>query len=290
MMNAPDAGPRLKAGAIAAIAAIAGVMYVTTGASAAPGPTDLALTKGDSADPVTQGDSFTYTIQAANTGANDATDVIVTDILPSQLSYISSSTTAGTCSRDKQVVTCNLGTVDAGVTATITIAVKAAKSGTVSNTASLSTTVADSNTANDSDTESTVVSKKPGKPKGGKAKPSCAAPTIVGTPGNDTISGTSRADVIRAFSGNDVVFGLRGKDLICADRGADLVVGGSGDDTAIGAPGNDRLVGSDGKDVLKGKAGRDKLRGKGGNDFLSGGRGRDNCRGGSGDDTLLSCP
>ena len=50
------------------------------------GATDLALTKSDSADPVTEGGNFVYTIQAANTGANDATDDSVThDVLPNQV-------------------------------------------------------------------------------------------------------------------------------------------------------------------------------------------------------------
>ena len=63
-------------------------------ATAAPGPTDLALTKSDSADPVTEGGNFVYTIQAANTGANDATDVIVTDVLPNQVATL--------CDRDER--------------------------------------------------------------------------------------------------------------------------------------------------------------------------------------------
>ena len=184
---------------------------------------------------MTEGGNFVYTIQAANTGANDATDVIVTDVLPNQVGYVSATATSGSCTRQQSTVTCNLGTVDAGVTATVTIAVKATKSGTASNTAALSTTVTDANAANDQETETTVINKKAKGPgKGKKAKPSCAAPTIAGTAGADVLTGTRRADVIRAFAGNDRVYSLGGKDLVCADRGADIVNAGDGADTVIG--------------------------------------------------------
>lgn len=254
-------------------------------AGAVVGPTDLVLTKSDSADPVVQGNNFTYTIQVRNQGVNDASAVVVTDTLPSQVSYVSSATTAGTCSRAGSTVTCNLGQVNAGITVTATIVVEAKKSGTASNTASL-TSVDDTNAANNQDTETTVISKK-GK---GKNKASCAAPTISGTAGNDTLVGTNGSDVIRGFAGADLIFGNGGNDLICANLGADKVVSGPGGDTVVGGPGPDRLFGGTGGDLLKGKAGRDRLRGQIGKDTLSGGRGRDNCKGGAGRDTLISCP
>ena len=68
-------------------------------AGAAVGPTDLALTKSDSADPAVQGQDFAYTIQARNVGTNDASGVVVTDALPSAVDYVSSSATVGSCDR-----------------------------------------------------------------------------------------------------------------------------------------------------------------------------------------------
>ena len=273
--NVDRAGGRGRAWALALAVAVllaVGLAGWFSTAVAAPGPTDLAVTKSDSADPVARGGSFTYTVQVANTGANDATGVIVTDVLPAQVDYVSANATLGSCSRSGKTVSCDLGTVNAGVTATVTIAVRAAKNGTASNTASVSTTVADANAANNQDTETTVIANKP---KGPKAKPSCAAPTISGTPGPDVLTGTRGADAIRGFAGNDRIFGLGGKDLICADRGDDFVEAGDGNDLVIGGGGRDRLVGAEGGDTLKGKAGRDKLAGRSGNDLLAGGKGRD---------------
>lgn len=266
------------------------------GAKAAPGPTDLSITKTDSPDPVVRGNNLTYTIKVTNEGTNDATSVVMTDNLPgsSDIDFVSSSTTAGTCEHAGNTVTCDLGQVNGGTNATVTIVVKATRRGTLSNTATVSSPE-DTNTANNSATAATTVNNpakatKPKKPKRPKGRPSCAAPTISGTAGNDVIAGTSRGDVIVTFGGNDQVFAGRGGDLVCSGAGADLVSGQDGGDTVIAGGGADRVIGGKSGDVLKGKNGRDRLKGKSGDDLLNGGKKRDRCKGGSGRDTLIRCP
>lgn len=261
------------------------------GATAAPGPTDLSLTKADSADPVTEDSDFTYTIRVTNPGPNDATDVVVTDTLPSQVDFRSATASSGTCNRQGSVVTCNLGQVNAGVTATVTIVVRAKDAGTASNTATVTTSVVDANTANNSDTETTVINAKTKttKTKKGKKSKGCSAPTISGTPGNDSITGTKKADVIVTFGGDDQVFAGDGKDIVCVKSGNDTVSGGPKADTIIGGTGLDSLFGNTGGDILKGNKNRDRLRGNADDDFLGGGLGKDNCRGGAGRDTLRNC-
>jgi uncharacterized repeat protein (TIGR01451 family) len=261
------------------------------GAGAAPGDTDLALTNSDTPDPVTAGDNLTYTIKVENPGTLPATQVMVTDDLPEGIDFVSA--TGGLCERSADKVTCDLGQVNAATTATVTIVVKTKKSGTLSNTASVASPE-DIVLANNSDTATTTVNKVPPKPKKPKrpkrGRPSCAAPTITGTAGNDVITGTRRGDVIVTFGGNDQVFAGGGADLICSGSGADLVAGQDGGDTVIGGGGPDRLIGGKGGDVLKGKNGRDRLKGKSGDDFLNGGKKRDRCSGGSGRDTIVRCP
>jgi uncharacterized repeat protein (TIGR01451 family) len=272
-----------------ALGALALGLIGGTGASAAVGATDLSMTKADTADPVTVGDTFGYVLKVKNEGANDAGDVITTDTLPSQVSYVSATPSAGTCEKSGSKITCDLGQVNATASASVTITVKASKSGTSSNTASL-TSSDDTNAANNLDAETTVINKKPGTPKPKKGKPSCAAPTIVGTAGNDVLQGTSRADVIVSLTGDDQVFAGGGNDLVCTDGGADFVDGGSGKDFVNGGSGPDKLFGSDGGDTLKGKNGPDKLLGGRGDDLLNGGKKRDKCKGGPGRNTLLACP
>jgi uncharacterized repeat protein (TIGR01451 family) len=282
-------GPRLfgMAGALAGVLALALITLISWpgGASAAPGDADLALTKSDNPDPVAVGGALTYTIRVQNLGANDATGVVVTDPLSaSDVDFVSATATSGTCEHKANTVTCSLGTVNVGTTATVTIVVRPKKTGTLSNTATV-TSPEDNTPANNQATATTVVNKK-----GTVGKASCATPTITGTAGDDVLTGTAGADVIVALAGNDRVFAAGGKDLVCAGGGADLVNGGPGGDTAIGGAGPDLLKGKGGNDLLKGKGGRDRLRGNAGNDLLNGGRGRDSCKGGAGRDILKRCP
>ncbi len=277
------------AGAVACL--IAGLIAGTGGASAAVGSTDLSMTTADTADPVTVGDNFAYVLTVKNEGANDAGDVITTDNLPSQVSYVSATPSAGICQRSGSKVTCDLGQINAGASASATITVRASRSGSATNTASL-TSADDTDATNNLDTETTVINKKPStpKPKKHRGRPSCATPTIVGTPGDDVLTGTAHADVIVALTGNDQVFAGGGDDLVCADGGIDLVDGGSGKDFINGGSGPDRLIGGGDGDTLKGKNGRDRLFGGRGDDLLNGGKKRDRCKGGPGRNVLVRCP
>jgi len=259
------------------------------GASAAPGDADLSISKTDSPDPVVQGNNLTYTITVTNDGPLAATNVVVTDNLPakSDIDFVSATSPAGSCDMTGNTVTCNLGTLANGATATVTIVVKAKHTGTLSNRATVASPE-DNTPVNNSATATTTVT-NPGKGNQ-PAKPSCAAPTIAGTVGDDVVTGTSNPDVIVTFTGNDQVFAGGGKDLVCTGGGADVVFGNDAGDTLIGGSGPDRLVGGKGGDLLKGKDGRDRLKGKAGNDTLNGGKKRDRCKGGPGHDVLISCP
>jgi uncharacterized repeat protein (TIGR01451 family) len=285
--NSRRGAPRLLGLLAAAVGTLVIALVAYSGSAAAiVGPTDLSITKSDSPDPVVQGNNLTYTIQVQNHGPNDASAVSISDNLPSQVDYQSSSTTAGTCQRTGSTVNCTLGPVTNGVTVTVTIVVKAKHTGAISNTAAL--TSVDDNTPNNNSATATTQVVKTGKK--GKAKATCASPTIRGTPGDDVINGTSAGDVIVTYEGNDQVFSGGGKDLVCTGAGADLVLGGPGGDTVIGGGGADTLKGNGGGDLLKGKNGRDRLRGQAGNDTLNGGKKRDSCKGGAGSDTLIKCP
>ena len=260
------------------------------GVAAGPAdPADLSLTKSDSPDPVTQGAVLTYTILVSNAGPDPATNVVVTDDLPKQVDFVSATTTSGTCQTPPGKgkggkVDCNLGTLGNGGTATVTITTTASTAGDISNTASVTSDVADPQSANNSDTEATKVL--------AAAKGSTCAnkkATIVGTSGDDLLIGTPGNDVILALAGNDTVFARDGKDVVCAQGGADIVNGGARPDLVRAGSGPDLVKGRGGGDELRGQGGRDRLRGNRGPDLLAGGRGFDRCRGGAGRDTLRSC-
>jgi uncharacterized repeat protein (TIGR01451 family) len=52
---------------------------------------DLEISKADSPDPVTVGDNLTYTITVTNNGPDAAANVVVTDTLPSGVTFVSAS-------------------------------------------------------------------------------------------------------------------------------------------------------------------------------------------------------
>ncbi|MFN8371565.1 MAG: NosD domain-containing protein [Anaerolineae bacterium] len=69
-------------------------------------PADVAITKTDSADPITLGNSVTYTLSVVNNGPGGSNGVVVTDTLPANVTFVSAS--AG-CTQAAGVVTCNVG-------------------------------------------------------------------------------------------------------------------------------------------------------------------------------------
>jgi uncharacterized repeat protein (TIGR01451 family)/CSLREA domain-containing protein len=119
---------------------------------------DLEISKADSPDPVTVGDNLTYTITVTNRGPDAAANVVVTDTLPSGVTFVSASPG---CVHAAGVVTCNLRFIPAGGSVTITIVVTPTAPGTISNTARVTSDTVDPNTANNSDAEPTEVQSGP---------------------------------------------------------------------------------------------------------------------------------
>ena len=120
---------------------------------------DMAIVKTATPNPVTEGTPLTYTLTVTNNGPATATTVTVLDTLPSVLTYLSSTTTQGTCSEAGGTVTCQLGTMANAATATITILTIPEQPGTVSNTATVTADQTDPNLTNNSSTWSeTIVS------------------------------------------------------------------------------------------------------------------------------------
>jgi uncharacterized repeat protein (TIGR01451 family) len=275
---------RRRSAAVAAAAAVCALAVAMLGpASNAYGASDLGLTKSDNPDPVTVGAVLTYTIEVRNTGPDPATQVRVEDELDNQLDFVSATTSDGaTCDRKGRKITCQLGTIAANASKTVTIQVRPKREGTIANTATVFSPD-DTTPGNNSDTETTTV---------GPGGPSCAGRTAtqLGTAGDDVILGTDRSDVIISFGGDDTIRSFGGNDIVCSKSGDDVVRGGSGGDLLIGGTGHDKLAGKSGNDVLRGKKGRDSLRGRGGFDRLNGGGGRDSCKGGAGRDIEKRCP
>jgi uncharacterized repeat protein (TIGR01451 family) len=268
-------------GTVALCAAAVGAATTGAGASAVD-PADLSLSKSDNPDPVAENATLTYTLTVRNEGPDPATNVTVSDDLPAQVDPVSAD--PGNCDIQGKKVSCELGTLANGASATVTIQVTPKKAGQITNTASVDSDVDDTETANNTDSETTTVTEQAG---GATCKKK--AVTIPGTDASETLTGTNDRDVIRAGGGDDEINALGNKDLVCAGGGNDFVLAGEGNDFVKGQSGRDKASGQGGGDTLRGNRNRDKLKGGGGNDLLAGGKGRDRCRGGSGQDILRSC-
>lgn len=82
---------------------------------------NLAVTKLDDPDPVPVSSTLTYTIEVTNNGPSDATGVTAIDLLPPGTAFVSATPTQGSCGESGGLVTCLLGAIAAGNSATITI-------------------------------------------------------------------------------------------------------------------------------------------------------------------------
>lgn len=122
---------------------------------------DLSITKTDSADPVIEGEPFTYAVTVTNNGPSDAVNVQVTDTLPDTVTFVN---TTG-CGEDPDgVPTCSLGTIVAGDSPSYTITVTGDSWGMKTNTAEVSSDTQETDSSNNIATEDTyvVVPNQPG--------------------------------------------------------------------------------------------------------------------------------
>jgi uncharacterized repeat protein (TIGR01451 family) len=134
-----------------------GTVHASSRVTVACPVVDLAITKVDDPDPVLVGDRLTYTIGVRNNGPDTATNVVVTDSLPSDVTFVSASTAQGSCLGAQQVITCQLGTMPAGSSATITVIVEPTATGTITNTAVVSGRETESDTSNNTASADTRV-------------------------------------------------------------------------------------------------------------------------------------
>jgi uncharacterized repeat protein (TIGR01451 family) len=145
---------------------------LTAGLLGLPGPAgaqiagpDLSVSKAGSPDPVAVGADLTYTITVQNNGSVAAPGVIFADtlLLPT-LDFVSASPSQGSpctevISGVELLVTCNLGTINPGATATVTLVTRPKVAGALVNVAVAVPTppALDLNPLNNVATESTTV-------------------------------------------------------------------------------------------------------------------------------------
>jgi uncharacterized repeat protein (TIGR01451 family) len=108
---------------------------------------DLSITKTDGPDPILAGSTLLYTVTVTNNGPSPAQGVVVTDTLPAGVTLVA---TSGCLGDPAGVPTCTLGDIPALNSAqfTIEVTVDIGTSGTITNTADVSSSTPDPNIGN----------------------------------------------------------------------------------------------------------------------------------------------
>ena len=122
---------------------------------------DVAVAKSAPASTVA-GQNVTFTVTATNAGPSTATNVTVTDVLPAGATFVSTTQTSGptfTCGQAAGTVTCTIAAFAPGAAATFAIvtSVPAGNTGTLANSATITTSTPDPVVGNNTSATNTAV-------------------------------------------------------------------------------------------------------------------------------------
>jgi uncharacterized repeat protein (TIGR01451 family) len=117
---------------------------------------DLQITKSAAPSPANVGNQVTWTMVVTNNGPNNATGVTMADPVPAGLTFVSATSSQGTCTGGA-LVSCTIGNMNVGSSVTITLVTTAGQTGTITNTATTVGKEQETNTANNSATAQVVV-------------------------------------------------------------------------------------------------------------------------------------
>jgi uncharacterized repeat protein (TIGR01451 family) len=149
---------------------------------------DLSITKTHSGS-LTVGQGATFALAVTNAGGAASGAITVSDSLPAGLAFVSGSGTGWTCGATGQTVTCaNAAGLASGGSSTITLSVLVgpAAAPSITNTATVSATVFDPNSSNNSSSDAAAVIPIPFA-VADSATTSPGAPVTITVLGNDTL-------------------------------------------------------------------------------------------------------
>ena len=122
-----------------------------------PSP-NLIVSLTDSPDPIVLGNVLTYTVEIKNQGTSPANNVILSNMLPPELDFLSAKSSQGSCGEIGGKVTCSLGHLEIEGTRFVKIEVLPNIQGEVINLVEVSAVEKDRDSKNNQATEKTTVS------------------------------------------------------------------------------------------------------------------------------------
>ena len=288
---------------------------------ATPPAADLNVTKTANVSSTSIGSFVTYTITVTNLGPSTAPDARVSDVIPQgRASSLTSSSSQGpacahSVDESRTAVSCDLGQLVSGGSASVTVKHAVVGGGPLTNTVTAgSASIPDPNSANNS-ASATVNVINPttctlsGTQLSNNLSGTAGVDYICGLGGDDSIAGGASSDTILAGDGDDTLeyeypFDVRGNDVldggpgtwdyvyyrdapsaVAANLASGLVSGGAGADQIRGVEG---VVGSPWADVITGGAVGEAFWGDQGNDTLTGAGGSDDIDGEEGNDIIYA--
>jgi Ca2+-binding RTX toxin-like protein len=216
-----------------------------------------------------RGQTLNVTVDVANKGARNATDVTLRVGLPAALDPLANGTPSE-CAVASPGLVCHLGTLASGTSKQLRLGLSAQQSGQAAVRLSARGAEADVNIADNDHNVSIVVSEE--------NKPPVVVTTVVTTttperPGVTTVVtttvavrrgvvkfGTARADQLRGTAYADMLDGRAGRDHLFGFAGSDVLFGGPGRDKIDAQAGNDTIYARDkSRDIVGCGPGRDTV-------------------------------
>ncbi len=117
-----------------------------------PCTADVVVSATASAEPALLGQDLAYTVQVTNTRPISASSVVLTNVLPANVNFLSATSTQGACTFSNGTVICDFGTLDSGSNAVVTITVQPTIVGLLTNVFSAGSLTVDANPANNTAT------------------------------------------------------------------------------------------------------------------------------------------
>jgi uncharacterized repeat protein (TIGR01451 family) len=114
------------------------------------GIAEMMVTLDDGPDPLNVGDTLTYTAVVTNVQDDDGQDVVLSVVLPFNVTFVSAESDRGRCHHRGRLVTCKLGQFSPGTSSTATITVVPEISGYLHAVAGVASSSPDPSFANNS--------------------------------------------------------------------------------------------------------------------------------------------
>jgi uncharacterized repeat protein (TIGR01451 family) len=145
---------------------------------------DLAVTKVLRSDDLVAGSPATWEVTVTNNGPSDAAAVAVTDTMPDGVTWLSSSSTVGSCEPDTPACTIDVLPVHASTVITFTGTVEATVTrSTITNAATASSSTTDPDTGNNTGTIESTVARRADLAVTVRATSADGGAWLAGTPG-----------------------------------------------------------------------------------------------------------